>query len=38
MGIKSMDVLNDIANGGKPENINTGVDIVDSGNVDQFLK
>jgi ribose transport system substrate-binding protein len=38
MGIKSMDVLNDIANGGKPENINTGVDVVDSSNVDQFLK
>jgi ribose transport system substrate-binding protein len=38
MGIKSMDVLNDIANGKKPENINTGVDVVDSSNVDQFLK
>jgi ribose transport system substrate-binding protein len=38
MGIKSMDVMNDISNGKKPENINTGVDIVDSSNVDQFLK
>jgi ribose transport system substrate-binding protein len=38
MGIKSMDVLNDIASGKKPENINTGVDVVDSSNVDQFLK
>jgi hypothetical protein len=24
--------------GKKPENINTGVDVVDSSNVDQFLK
>jgi ribose transport system substrate-binding protein len=38
MGVKSMDVLNDIANGKKPENVNTGVDVVDASNVDQFLK
>jgi ribose transport system substrate-binding protein len=38
MGIKSMDVLNDIANGKKPENVNTGVDVVDASNVDQFMK
>ncbi|MBV9491876.1 MAG: sugar-binding protein [Verrucomicrobia bacterium] len=38
MGVKSMDVLNDIANGGKGENVNTGVDVVDASNVDQFLK
>jgi ribose transport system substrate-binding protein len=38
MGVKSMDVLNDIANGGKGENVNTGVDVVERSNVDQFLK
>ena len=38
MGVKSMDVLNDIANGGKGENVNTGVDVVERTNVDQFLK
>jgi ribose transport system substrate-binding protein len=38
MGVKSMDVLNDIASGKKPENINTGVDVVDISNVDTFIK
>jgi ribose transport system substrate-binding protein len=38
MGVKSMDVLNDLANGKKVESINTGVDVVDASNVDQFLK
>ena len=38
MGAKSMDVLNDLSEGKKGENVNTGVDVVDSSNVDQFLK
>jgi ribose transport system substrate-binding protein len=38
MGVKSMDVLNDLANGKPGENVNTGVDVVDASNVDQFLK
>jgi ribose transport system substrate-binding protein len=38
MGAKSMDVLNDLANGKKAENVNTGVDVVDASNVDQFMK
>jgi ribose transport system substrate-binding protein len=38
MGVKSMDVLNDISNGKPGENVNTGVDVVDASNVDQFLK
>jgi hypothetical protein len=38
MGVKSMDVLNDLSEGKKVENINTGVDVVDSSNVDQFIK
>ena len=33
-----MDVLNDLSEGKKAESINTGVDVVDSSNVDQFLK
>ena len=38
MGVKSMDVLNELSQGKKAESINTGVDVVDSSNVDQFLK
>ena len=38
MGVKSMDVLNDLSEGKKAEDINTGVDVVDSSNVDQFIK
>jgi ABC-type sugar transport system substrate-binding protein len=38
MGVKSIDVLNDIANGKPAQNVNTGVDVVDASNVDQFSK
>lgn len=38
MGVKSMDVLNNLTNGKPPENVNTGVDVVDASNVDQFIK
>ena len=38
MGVKSMDVLNELSQGKKAESINTGVDVVDSSNVDQFIK
>ena len=38
MGVKSMDVLNDLSEGKKAESINTGVDVVDSSNIDQFVK
>jgi ribose transport system substrate-binding protein len=38
MGVKSMDVLNELSEGKKAEDINTGVDVVDSSNVDQFIK
>jgi ribose transport system substrate-binding protein len=38
MGTQSMDVLNNLANGKKAENVNTGVDVVDSSNVNQFMK
>lgn len=38
MGEKSMDVLNDLSEGKKTESINTGVDVVDSSNVDKFVK
>ncbi|MET0502140.1 MAG: sugar-binding protein [Candidatus Binatia bacterium] len=38
MGAKSMEVLNELSEGKKVESINTGVDVVDSSNVDQFIK
>ena len=38
MGAKSMEVLNELSEGKKVENINTGVDVVDSSNVDKFIK
>jgi ribose transport system substrate-binding protein len=38
MGVKSMDVLNELSEGKKAESINTGVDVVDASNVDKFIK
>ena len=38
MGSDSMDVLLSLSEGKKPENINTGVDVITKENVDQFLK
>ena len=39
MGVKSVDILNDLTEGKTvPAVIDTGVDVVTSANVDQFLK
>ena len=39
MGVKSVDVLNDLVQGKTvPANIDTGVDVITAENVDQFLK
>ena len=39
MGVKSVDILNDLTEGKTvPAVVDTGVDVVTSSNVDQFLK